>query len=84
MSLKISVITVSLNSAEYIEDAITSVLEQGYDNFQHMVVDGASTDGTVEILKRYPHLHWISEPDSGPAQAMNKGFRMSTGEIIAY
>jgi len=84
MSLRISVITVSLNSAEYIEDAIMSVLEQGYDDLEHIVVDGASTDRTVEILKHYPHLQWISEPDTGPAQAMNKGFRMSTGDIIVY
>jgi len=84
MSLKISVITVSLNAAEHIPDAITSVLSQDYENVEHIVVDGASTDDTVEILKQYPHLRWISEPDTGPAQAMNKGFRMSHGDIIVY
>jgi glycosyltransferase involved in cell wall biosynthesis len=82
--LKLSIITPSLNSALYIEKAIRSVLCQGYGNVEHIIVDGGSTDGTVDILKRYPHLRWVSEPDNGQSQAMNKGFSMSTGDIIGY
>jgi len=81
-NLKISVITPSLNSSHYIKHAIESVLCQDYHNFEHIVVDGGSTDGTIDILKSYPHLHWISEPDTGQSDAMNKGFRLSTGDII--
>ncbi|MCP3851078.1 MAG: glycosyltransferase [Gammaproteobacteria bacterium] len=81
---KISIITPSLNSEQFIERAIQSVLVQKYDNFEHIIVDGLSNDGTIEILKRYPHLTWISEKDSGQSQAMNKGFTLSTGNIIAY
>lgn len=84
MSHKISVITPSLNSARYIEYAIKSVLEQDYSNFEHIVVDGLSTDATLEILKKYSHLRWISEADRGQSDAMNKGFQMSTGDIVVY
>jgi glycosyltransferase involved in cell wall biosynthesis len=84
MSLKISVITPSYNSAEYIEGAIKNVLKQDYPNIEHIILDGASTDGTVDILKSYSHLKWVSEPDSGQPEAMNKGFRLSTGDIIVY
>jgi len=84
MSLKISIITPSLNSSRYIEEAIVSVLQQGYDYTEHIIVDGGSTDGTIDILKKYPHLKWVSEPDSGQPNAMNKGFGMSTGDIIGY
>jgi len=83
--MKISVITPSLNSGEHIERAIQSVLAQNYDNFEHIiVVDGLSTDNTLDILKKYPHLTWVSEKDSGQSNAMNKGFAMSSGEIIVY
>ena len=81
---KISVITPSLNSGKYIEGAIQSVLAQHYPNFEHIVVDGGSTDGTIEIIKKYQHLKWVSEPDRGQSHAMNKGFGMATGEIIVY
>jgi FkbM family methyltransferase len=80
--LKISVITPSYNSGNTIETAIRSVLAQDYKNYEHIVVDGASTDGTLDILKRYPHLIWISEPDRGQVHAMNKGLAMATGDII--
>jgi glycosyltransferase involved in cell wall biosynthesis len=83
-SKMISVITPSLNSVRYIDDAIKSVLSQNYANFEHIIVDGGSTDGTVDILKRYNHLKWVSEPDSGQSDAMNKGFKMSSGDIIVY
>jgi glycosyltransferase involved in cell wall biosynthesis len=84
MTPRISVITPAYNAAPYIEHAIKSVLLQGYGNFEHIVVDGGSTDGTVEILKRYPHLVWVSEPDDGQSDAMNKGFKLSSGEVIVY
>jgi glycosyltransferase involved in cell wall biosynthesis len=82
--MKISVLTPSYNSARYIKRAIESVLIQDYTNWEHIVVDGASTDNTVEILQSYMHLKWISEPDNGQSDAMNKAFRLSTGDIILY
>lgn len=83
-SLKISVITPSFNSADYIERAIKSVLDQNYDNFEHIIMDNCSTDGTIDILKKYPHIIWKSEKDTGQSNAMNKGFELSTGDIIVY
>lgn len=80
--MKISVITPSFNSAKYLKDAIESVLVQNYVNFEHIVIDAASTDGTLEILKSYSHLRWISEPDKGQSDALNKGIEMATGEIV--
>ncbi|MDQ3019869.1 MAG: glycosyltransferase [Bacteroidota bacterium] len=81
---KISVLSPSFNSGGSIEKAILSVLNQGYANFEHIIYDGGSSDGTVGILKKYPHLKWVSEPDKGQSDAMNKAFDMSTGDIIAY
>jgi glycosyltransferase involved in cell wall biosynthesis len=83
-SFKISVITPSYNSGDYLEEAIQSVLIQNYPDFEHIVVDGGSTDNTLDILRKYDHLIWVSEPDKGQSDAMNKGFRMSTGDIIVY
>lgn len=80
--MRISILTPSYNSAEYIEAAIQSVLDQGLDDIEHVICDAGSTDGTVEILKRYPHLKWVSEPDRGQSDAMNKAFAMTTGEVI--
>ncbi|MEG8988161.1 glycosyltransferase family 2 protein [Ignavibacteria bacterium 4148-Me] len=81
---KISIVTPSFNSAKYIEDCIQSVLNQNYPNFEHIIIDGGSTDGTIEILKKYPHLIWISEPDEGQSDALNKGFKMASGDIIGW
>lgn len=83
-SQKISVITVTWNRVELLEEAIISVINQKYENFEHIVIDNASTDGTVEMLKRYPHVTWVSEPDNGQSDAMNKGLKLATGAIFAW
>jgi glycosyltransferase involved in cell wall biosynthesis len=82
--LRISVITPSFNSGKTIARSIESVLSQDYADWEHIIIDGGSTDGTVEIILKYPHLNCISEPDEGQADAMNKGFLRSKGEIIVY
>jgi glycosyltransferase involved in cell wall biosynthesis len=82
--LKISVITPSLNQADFIEKAINSVLCQYYSNFEHIIIDGGSNDNTIDILKKYNHLKWISEKDSGQSNAINKGFKLATGDIICW
>lgn len=81
---KISIITPSFNQGQFIEDAILSVLSQNGGNFEHIIIDGGSTDNTVAILKKYPHLIWVSEPDDGQSDAINKGFKMATGEVIGW
>lgn len=83
-SPRISIVTPSFNSAKFVEDAIQSVLLQNYPNFEHIIVDGGSNDGTVEILKKYPHLKWIFEPDEGQSDALNKGFKYAQGDIIGW
>lgn len=82
--MKISILTPSFNSSRYIARAIESVLLQDYKNWEHIIMDGGSTDDTITILKRYPHLLWVSEPDAGQSDAMNKAFEKSTGDIIIY
>ena len=85
MSLpKISIVTPSLNQGDTIEQTILSVQEQGYEPFEHFVIDGGSSDGTLDVLERYPHLLWVSEPDEGQTDAINKGLRRADGEIVAY
>jgi len=79
---KISIITPSFNSVRTIRETIKSVQNQNYPSLEHIVVDGGSTDGTVDILKEYPHLHWVSEKDEGHYHAMNKGIEKATGEIV--
>jgi glycosyltransferase involved in cell wall biosynthesis len=82
---KISIITPSYNQGHFIEATIQSVLSQGYPALEYLVVDGGSSDGTLDILRKYSgQLHWISEADSGQAEAINKGLRLATGEILAY
>lgn len=79
---KISVITPSFNSVHTIRETIESVLRQGYPNLEHIVMDGGSTDRTLDILKEYPHLVWVSERDQGHYHAMNKGIQRASGEIV--
>lgn len=86
----ISIVTPSFNQAAYLEEALWSVKNQNYPCVEHIVVDGASTDGSVEILRRHAslpgweHLRWLSEPDRGQSDALNKGFHMATGDIIGW
>jgi|GEM_PF-1412798 len=84
MAPRFSVVTISFNHAEFIEDTIRSVLAQNTPDVQHIVIDGGSTDGTLEILARYPHLEWISEPDRGISHALNKGFARCKGQILSW
>ena len=84
MTLPVSIITPSLNQVRYIEDAIQSVLRQNYSVVEHIVVDGGSTDGTLDILARYPHIRVVSEPDHGMYDALNKGLKIASGEIIGF
>lgn len=82
--MKISIVTPSFNQGKFIEEAILSVKNQNYNDFEHIIIDGGSTDNTIEILKKYPHLIWISEPDEGQSDAINKGFNRATGDIIGW
>jgi glycosyltransferase involved in cell wall biosynthesis len=83
---KISIITPSFNQGQYIEQTILSVLGQDYPNLEYIIIDGGSTDGSVDIIKKYEkHLkYWISEPDMGQTDAINKGFSHCTGEIFNW
>lgn len=83
---KITVITPSYNQGLYIEETITSVLDQNYPNLEYIIIDGGSTDSSVSLIKKYEkHLaYWVSEKDSGQSNAINKGILKSTGTIIAW
>ncbi len=81
----VSIVTPSFNQAQYIEDTIKSVFAQDYPCIEYIIIDGGSIDNTHEISKKYEdRLRWISEPDDGQADAINKGFSMSHGEILAW
>jgi glycosyltransferase involved in cell wall biosynthesis len=81
----VSIVTPSYNHAIYLEEALQSVRAQTYPHVEHIVIDGASTDQTLEVLRRYTdRLRWVSEPDAGQASAINKGFRMARGEIWGW
>jgi len=81
----VTIVTPSYNQAKFIEETILSIKNQDYLNIEHIVVDANSTDGTLDILKKYDgKIKWISEPDNGQTEAINKGFKMSSGQICAF
>ena len=85
--MKVSVITVCYNSAKTIQKTLASVLAQNYDDYEYIIIDGASTDGTLDIIKEYEpgfsgKMRYVSEPDSGIYDAMNKGIRLAEGDFI--
>ncbi len=83
---RISIVTPSYNQGQFIEETILSVLWQGYPNLEYIIIDGGSTDNSVEIIKKYENYltYWVSEPDQGQSHAINKGFARCTGEIMAW
>jgi glycosyltransferase involved in cell wall biosynthesis len=83
---KITIVTPSFNHRRFIEQTITSVLDQEYPGLEYIVMDGGSTDGTLDILRKYEHhfQFWVSAPDHGQADAINKGFARASGDILAW
>lgn len=82
--MKVSIITISFNSIAHVEDTIKSVLSQDYPDIEYIVVDGGSTDGTLEVIRKYESrlARFVSEPDRGISDAMNKGIAMATGDVV--
>lgn len=87
MSLpRITIVTPSYNQGQYIEETILSVLGQNYPNLEYIIIDGGSKDNSVEIIKKYADslAYWVSEPDKGQSDAINKGLKKATGDIVAW
>ena len=86
MRPKLTVITPSYNQGAFIERTIRSVLDQGYEALEYLIVDGGSTDETIEVIQRYEDriAWWVSEPDEGQTDALNKGLRRATGDVVTY
>ena len=84
--MKLSIVTINRNNAFGLERTLQSIVNQTYKEFEYIIVDGASTDDSVTVIKKYvseiAHLKWVSEPDKGIYNAMNKGIRMATGDYI--
>jgi glycosyltransferase involved in cell wall biosynthesis len=80
----ISIVTPAYNCAPFMRACIESVVAQAYEPFEHIVMDNASQDGSVEILKQYPHVKWVSEKDTGEANALNKALKLARGDIIGW
>ncbi len=81
---KVSIVTPSYNHGRFLVATLDSVRQQDYANIEHIVIDGGSTDDTLEILQRAPGIQWCSEPDRGQVDALNKGFAKARGEILAW
>ena len=83
---KISIVTPSYNQGQYIEETILSIINQNYPNLEYIIIDGGSTDNTVEIIKKYEQYitYWVSEPDRGQSHAINKGIAKCTGEVFSW
>ena len=83
---KISIITPSYNQGQYLEETILSVIDQDYKNMEYIIIDGGSTDNSVDLIKKYEqHLtYWVSEKDTGQSEAINKGFKLASGDIICW
>jgi glycosyltransferase involved in cell wall biosynthesis len=80
----VSIVTPSLNQARWLRQAIESVRSQTYAPVEHVVVDGGSSDGTLDVLREYDDVRWVSEPDRGQSHALNKGFALARGEILGW